>query len=143
MSSPPRRAARLFDRSAWRDLAAIGVLVGLATLCAFVAADGDSAQTTAFATLALAELALVFALRSPRTAAWRLPLNRWLVASVAASVAVTGLAVYLPALHGPLQTTPLAAGDAVLVVAFALVPFGVVEAAKALLRRRAAPPRAP
>jgi magnesium-transporting ATPase (P-type) len=139
MSSPPRRAARLFDRSAWRDLTAIGLLVGLATLCAFVAADDESAQTMAFATLACAELALVFAMRSPRTAAWRLPLNRWLVGSVAASAAVAALAVYLPALHGPLQTTTLGPGEAAVVIAFAVLPFVVVELAKALLRRRAAP----
>jgi calcium-translocating P-type ATPase len=138
MSSPPRRAARLFDRSAWRSLAAVGLLVGLATLCAFVVADDESAQTMAFATLAVAELALVFAMRSPRTAAWRLPLNRWLVVSVAASAAVAGLAVYLPALHGPLQTTALGPGEAAVVVAFAVSPFAVVELAKALLRRRTA-----
>jgi Ca2+-transporting ATPase len=139
MASPPRRAAHLFDRGAWRDLTAIGALVGLATLVAFVVADDEAAQTMAFATLALAELALVFALRSPRAAAWQIPRNGWLFVSVAASVLLVGLAVYLPLAHAPLGTTALNGTEATVVLLLALVPFTVVELAKALLRLRQTP----
>ena len=58
-----------------------GSLVGGATLAAFVAGrafGGGVAQTMAFATLALSELALVFAIRSPHAHAWQLPHNPWL-----------------------------------------------------------------
>jgi Ca2+-transporting ATPase len=139
MASPPRRTARLFDRAAWRDLALIGTLVGLASLAAFAIGRTeatDTAQTMAFATLALAELALVFALRSPRTAAWHLPRNRWLVGSVLCSALLVALTVYLPAAHGPLGTTTLGAAEATAVVLLALAPFAIVEVAKALARVR-------
>ena len=89
----------------------------------------------AFATVALAELVLVFSCRSPREAAWRVPRNVYLLASVAASVALVALAVYLPALQEPLGTSPLGLGEAALVLALALVPAALAEAGKAVLRR--------
>ena len=55
-------------RRAWGALAAMGILVGLAALAAFLvgrSARDDEARTMAFATVASAELALVFSLRSP------------------------------------------------------------------------------
>jgi Ca2+-transporting ATPase len=136
MSSPPRRADYLFDRTAWRNLAAIGLLVGLAALTAFVIGDARTAPTMAFVTLALAELAIVFGLRSPRVAAWRLPRNSWLVAGVAASALLVVVFVYFPALHGPLHTTSLGVADALVVAGLALTPLLAVELAKWFLRRR-------
>ena len=136
MTSPPRHAARLFDRRTWLALGSIGFLVGGTTLVAFAigrSLGGDVAQTMAFATLALAELALVFAIRSPRTHAWRLPRNRWLLVSVIASAALVAAVVYLPFAHAAFRTSSLGLGAAVAVVALALVPFGLVELAKALL----------
>jgi Ca2+-transporting ATPase len=143
MATPPRRSKRLFDRSEWRDLALVGSLVGAVTLAAFVAGDDEAAQTMAFATLALSELCLVFALRSPRVAAWHLPANRWLVASVAGSAAIVALAVYLPLAAGPVETVALGASEATVVALLALAPLVVVEAAKALARRREDRPTAP
>jgi len=87
-----------------------------------------------FATVALAELVLVFSCRSPREAAWRMPRNPYLLACVALSAAVVAIAVYLPALHGPLGTASLDAGDAALVLALAFVPTAAAEAGKGVVR---------
>ncbi len=138
MSSPPRTGQRLFDAGTWRALGEIGVLVGGATLGAYAlgrAAGGGVEQTMAFATLALSELALVYGMRSPTVAAWRLPRNRWLDASVAGSVVVVAAAVFLPALHGAFATVSLDARESLLVLVLALVPLAAVELAKRLRRR--------
>ena len=137
MTSPPRRSERLFDRPMWLALGVIGVLVGGATLAAFVAGravGGDRAQTMAFATLALSELVLVFAIRSPQVHAWRLPRNGWLLASAIASAALVAAVVYLPLAQEPFQTVSLGLGPAAVVVGLALAPFVLVELAKALAR---------
>jgi Ca2+-transporting ATPase len=142
MTTPPRHGAQLFDRLTWLALGLVGVLVGAATLTAFAAGKafgGDVAQTMAFSTLALAELALVFGLRSPTTHAWRLPRNGWLVASVAASVAALAAFVYVPAAHGAFSTKSLDGYELVMVVALALLPLVAVELAKAVTARRTPP----
>ncbi|HEX7582710.1 MAG TPA: cation transporting ATPase C-terminal domain-containing protein, partial [Gaiellaceae bacterium] len=102
------------------------------------ALGGDVAQTMAFTTLALSELVLVFAMRSPLTAAWRLQGNRWLDWSVAISVALVAAAVYVPATHEALSTTSLAPTALFIAVALSLLPFIGVEGAKAARRRRPA-----
>jgi Ca2+-transporting ATPase len=139
MASGPRRSARLFQRRLVVMLGLIGLLVGASTLAAFGAGKafgGDTAQTMAYATLALSELALVFAIRSTTTAAWRLPVNRWLVAACAAAGAFVAASIYLPALQTAFETVTLDASQALVVLALAATPFAVVEAVKALGRRR-------
>jgi len=134
----PQRGDRLFPPRAWGALAAIGALVGAAAFGAFLVGregDGEAAQTMAFATLALAELALVFAVRSPVESAWSAPRNRYLLGSVVASVALVFGAVYLPFLHEPLGTVSLRSGELAVVAFLALMPFVWVEAGKAVARR--------
>ncbi len=137
MSSGPRAGAQLFDRRAWAALAGIGVLVGGATLAAFslgLSADDDTARTAAFATLALSELVLVFALRSAIEPAWRLPRNAWLSASVVVSALLVAALVYTPAAHEAFATVSLDGRLAAAVGALALVPFLGVELGKAVRR---------
>jgi Ca2+-transporting ATPase len=136
MHRGPRRDSALFDRRAWTDLAGIGILVGVAALAAYGLGrrvDDDTAQTMAYATIALSELGLVFAMRSPTRAAWRMARNRWLEAGVLVSGAVVAATVYVPA-SGVFKTTTLGVTEAVAVVSLALAPVVIVEAAKA--RRR-------
>jgi P-type Ca2+ transporter type 2C len=137
MERGPHSRMRLFGGLDWLSLAALGSLVGAAAFAAFLVgrAGGGDEQTMAFATVALAELALVFSCRSPREAAWRLPRNNYLLASVVFSAAVVALAVYLPALHEPLGTTALDPAEAALVLALAVVPTALAEAGKAGLRK--------
>ena len=145
MTSPPRQGAHLFDRRTWSALVGVGLLVGAATLAAFGAGrafGGGTAQTMAFATLALSELALVFALRSSRLHAWQLPVNRWLVASVAASALVVAAVVYLPFSHDLFATVALGAGEVAVILVLALIPLLVVELLKALVAHRSEPPGA-
>jgi Ca2+-transporting ATPase len=135
MRRPPDRSSRLFPPLAWLALVAIGLLVGGAALGAYLLGDGGEARTMAFATVALAELALVYSVRSPIRAAVDAPRNRYLAGSVLLSAALVAAAVYAPALHGPLGTVSLAAPQLGIAAALALVPFVAVELGKALLRR--------
>ena len=136
MRRGPERGDRLFEPRAWAALAAIGVLVGAAALVGFLAGDDEAAQTMAFVTVALAELALVFALRSPRHSAWQAPRNRYLVGSVVLSAAVVLVALYVPALNDPLGTVPLDSSELAVCAFLAALPFLCVEAGKLLLRHR-------
>jgi Ca2+-transporting ATPase len=138
MRRPPDRSGRLFPPAAWGALALIGGLVGLAALGAFLLGRSDGhgeATTMAFVTVALAELALVFSVRSPIRPAWAAARNLYLVAAVALSAAVVALALYLPPLREPLETVPLAASELGVAALLALVPFACVEAGKAFFRR--------
>jgi Ca2+-transporting ATPase len=138
MRRAPERGDRLFPPRAWGALAAIGALVGLAALVAFLVGrtdSGDEARTMAFTTIAFAELALVFSLRSPVRAAWEAPRNLYLVASVVLSAAVVLVALYMPALNDPLGTVPLDPSELGVVAALAVVPFLCVELGKTLSRR--------
>jgi Ca2+-transporting ATPase len=140
MRPRPQLGARLFTRRLELALAVAGVAVGLAATGAYLVGRAwapEAAQTMAFAVVALAELAFVYAIRSPVTAAWRTPRNRWLHAAVACSAVVVGAALYVPALHEPLGTVSLGPAELAAVLAFALAPALLVEAAKAV--RRAAP----
>ena len=142
MRSPPRPGHELFDRRTWWTLLWIGVLVGTVTFAAFAigrAFGGDVEQTMAFATLALAELGLVYGMRSPTAAAWQAPRNRWLDASVLASAAVVALAVYLPGVRSAFAGVPLGPAAAAIVLALALVPLAAVELYKAHRRGRVSP----
>ncbi|HET9114464.1 MAG TPA: cation-transporting P-type ATPase [Gaiellaceae bacterium] len=139
MQTPPRRGDYLFDRRTWSALAFIGLLVGAASTAAYLAGThygGDSAQTMAFTTLALSELVLVFSIRSPTLAAWRLPSNKWLDASVLASVGFLAGAIYLPLAHEPFATVSLPLAPALTAVALATVPSLVVETTKRLRTHR-------
>jgi Ca2+-transporting ATPase len=139
MDSPPRRGTVLFDRRTWAALGGIGVLVGAATLVAYLLGrdvDADTAKTMAFSTLALSELALVYAMRSPTAAAWQAQRNRWLDLSVVGSVAVIAVIVYAPGAHGAFATTSLGATAALEVVLLALAPFVAVESIKWPMRTR-------
>jgi Ca2+-transporting ATPase len=137
MERGPHSRTRLFGGADWLTLAGLGTLVGAAAFAAFLVgrAGGGDEQTMAFATVALSELVLVFSCRSPREAAWRLPRNTYLLASVALSAAVVALAIYLPALHEPLGTTSLGRADALVVAGLALVPAVCAEIGKAVLRK--------
>ena len=137
MRRSPERGDRLFPSRAWGALGALGILVGLAALAAFLvgrSVGDDEARTMAFATVALAELALVFSVRSPVLPAWEAPRNLYLIGSVVLSAAVVLVAVYVPALNEPLGTVPLDVAELGLVVALAVVPFLCVEVGKALCR---------
>ena len=88
MQRPPERGTRLFGRESWAAIALVGALVGAAALGAFLmgrSLDEEASQTMAFATLALGELGVVFAVRSPIDPAWKRSRNPYLFMGVATS----------------------------------------------------------
>jgi Ca2+-transporting ATPase len=138
----PRGHGSLFPSRLPIALGAMGLAVGLSALAAYVigrATDVDSAQTMAFATLALAELVLVFSIRSGIAPAWRGSRNPLLLASVAVSLGFLVLSIYLPAVREAFGTQPLSAAAVALVAVLALAPALSAEVTKALLRRTAHP----
>lgn len=129
----------LLGKRVWQALLAIGAVVGLAALAAFLVVRElrpEATQTAAYATIALAELVFVFSCRAELRPAWRLPRNRHLELAVVGSLAVLLATIYVPALHAPFGTVPLTLEELAVVLAFAVVPALVSEAAKAAVRSR-------
>jgi Ca2+-transporting ATPase len=125
--------ARLFTPALRVALGVAGLAVGLAALAAFLIGREvapDAAETMAFATLALSELAFVFSCRSPEVPAWRGGRNLWLVGGVLASVGVVALAIYLPGGETALGTVSLGVRELGVVLGLSAVPFLVAEVAK-------------
>jgi calcium-translocating P-type ATPase len=144
MNRPPERPDRLFHTGGWAAMIAVGAAVGACALASFLIGrelPGAPAQTMAFATVALGELIVVFAVRSPLQPAWAQGPNRWLIGGVLASTAVLAAAIYARPLHAPLGTVTLNPAPLAVAATLAVVPAVVVEGGKALLRR-AAPGRA-
>jgi Ca2+-transporting ATPase len=129
---------KLFGRGYAAALVVMGMLVGLAALVAFLVVRElrpEAAPTAAFATVALAELALVFSCRSVRLPSWQLPPNRHLHLAVAFSLAVVVALVYVPFLQEPMGTVALTLREVALVVGLAFAPALLTEVAKAVRRR--------
>jgi Ca2+-transporting ATPase len=101
-------------------------------------AGDDAWQTVLFTTIAFAELAAGFAMRSERLPLWRLGVltNRMLVAAVAGTVLLQIAVVVIAPARDVLGLEPLAAGHWALAAGIALAYYGSVEAQKALFRRR-------
>ena len=135
-----RRASsgELLGRSLSGVLLAVGVVVGLAALAAFLVIRElrpDAAQTAAYATVALAELVFVFSCRAELRPAWHLPRNRHLEAAVLGSLLFLAATVYLPVLQDPFGTVSLGLEELAVVVPFAFVPALAAESVKAVVRR--------
>ena len=101
--------------------AALTLLVGVPAYLLWDAGD-EAWQTVLFTSIAFAELAGTFAMRSERVSLWRLGpfTNRALVAAVAVTVALQVLLVVVPFARDVLGLEPLAAAHWLLVVGIAL-----------------------
>jgi Ca2+-transporting ATPase len=141
MRRRPRGRDGLFSPQLRRAVTIAGTAVGVAATCSYAIGRHlapEQAQTMAFATIALAELAFVYSIRSSGAPAWRGPPNRALAWSVVGSVLVVTLAIYLPVLNDLFGTAPLAVTELATVLALALAPAVLFEAFEALCTRRAA-----
>jgi P-type Ca2+ transporter type 2C len=132
----------------WRGIFFIGAIMALGTLFVLDASlpggfvDGSGslryAQTMTFTTLMLFQIFNVVNARSDEQSAFvRLFTNRWLWASIAGSVALQGLVVYVPFLQRAFGTVPLSAADWLFSVGVASSVLWLREASKLLARRRA------
>jgi Ca2+-transporting ATPase len=129
----------LLGPGVWQALLAVGAVVGVAALAAFLVVRElrpEAAQTAAYATIALAELVFVFSCRAELRPAWRLPRNRHLEAAVLGSLALLLATVYVPVLREPFGTVALTTTEFAVVLALAVVPALVAEATKAAVRSR-------
>jgi Ca2+-transporting ATPase len=119
--------------------AALTLLVGVPAYLLWESGD-DAWQTVLFTSIAFAELAGSFAMRSERVSLWRLgPFgNRQLVAAVALTVALQVLLVVVPFARDILGLEPLGTEHWLLAVGIALGYLVVVEIDKAIhaARRR-------
>jgi Ca2+-transporting ATPase len=137
MRRPPAGLGTLLGRDLSVLLGTAGLAVGLAATGAYLAGrelDPEAAQTMAFATIALAELVLVFSVRVPRSAAWRGGRNPALFAAVGLSVLLVAAAIYLPIGRDLLDTAALGATELALVLLLGLLPTVLLEGAKAIRR---------
>jgi P-type Ca2+ transporter type 2C len=121
--------------------AALTVLMLVPTFLLWDAGD-DAWQTVLFTSIAFAELAGTFGMRSERVSLRRLGpfTNRALVGAVALTVALQILLVAIPLARDLLHLQPLGADHWLLVTGLALAYLAVVEADKALHRRAARTP---
>ncbi|HEX4746571.1 MAG TPA: cation-transporting P-type ATPase [Gaiellaceae bacterium] len=134
-----RGSNELLGAGVWQALLAIGGVVGLAALGAFLVVRDlrpEAAQTAAYATIALAELVFVFSCRAELRPAWRLPRNHHLELAVVGSLALLLATIYVPVLQPPFGTVALTTGELAIVLLLALVPALVAESAKAAVRSR-------
>jgi Ca2+-transporting ATPase len=116
--------------------AALTLLVGVPAYLLWHAEDA-AWQTVLFTSIAFAELAGSFAMRSERVSLWRLGpfTNRALVAAVALTVVLQVALVALPFARDILGLEPLGAGHWLLIVAISLAYLVVVEIDKAMRSR--------
>jgi Ca2+-transporting ATPase len=132
-----RGSDELLGGGVWQALLAIGAVVGLVALAAFLVIRDlrpEAAQTAAYATIAVAELVFVFSCRAELRPAWRLPRNRHLELAVVGSLALLLATIYVPALHSAFGTVSLTMEELAVVLAFAVVPAVVAEGAKLAVR---------
>ncbi len=127
------RGRRILTRGA-----ALTVLVLVPTYLLWNGGD-DAWQTVLFTTIAFAELAAGFAMRSERMPLWRLGFftNPMLVAAVAGTIVLQLALVLIAPLRDVFSLEPLEAWHWLLIVAIALAYYGLVELEKAWFRRRA------
>ena len=147
MQRPPRKIGeRLFNRRmvTLSLLQGVGVLLILLAIYAVALYRGDGetdARTLAFATLVIANLALIFTNRSWEQSLWqvlRAP-NPTMWGIVAGAVAFLGAALYIPFLRSLFQFSFLHPGDVVLCLCAGLSSVAWFEALKFLSRKHRAP----
>jgi Ca2+-transporting ATPase len=117
--------------------AALTLLVGVPAYLLWDAGD-DAWQTVLFTSIAFAELAGSFAMRSERVSLWRLGpfTNRALVGAVAGTVALQILLVVVPFARETMGLEPLGPEHWLLIVGIAFAYLAVVETDKASRRVR-------
>ena len=139
---PPQE--HIFDRSMVRDIAWIGLLMGIVSLAMgyWSWVSGLSVEshwrTIIFTVLTLAQMGNAMATRSSRDSLFRIGIfsNKALIGSVALTFGLQMAVVYWPPLQSIFKTTALSAGELGLCIALSTIVFWAVEAHKLLSRGR-------
>ena len=140
MRRPPRpRDESVFAHGIWQHIVWAGLLIGGVSLaaCAWAIDRGEHPQTMAFTVLTFAQLAHALAIRSETESLFRIGLgtNRFLLAGIAASIALHLAIVYLTPLQVVFGTAPLSTAALLVATALSLVVFVGVEIEKWATRR--------
>ncbi|MDF2522380.1 MAG: calcium-translocating P-type ATPase, SERCA-type [Clostridiales bacterium] len=126
MMRPPRRAKEnIFSNGLLNIILFRGVLIGLSTLAVFVSVmyftlDEETARTSAFATLVIAQLIHVFECKSERKNIFEIPIfnNVALVLSVICSLIMILGVIYIPIFQRVFKTVPLSINEWSLIMGF-------------------------
>ena len=147
MQKPPRPPGEgVITAQMWRGIFFVGAVIAASTLLIFDAAlpggliEGNGtlpyAQTMAFTTLMLAQMFNAFNARSDERSAFaRLFTNRWLWLSVAVSVVLQCVVLYVPAMQRAFGTVALTPMDWMWCTVAASAVFWIREINKAITRR--------
>lgn len=130
MKRNPRNPSEgVFARGLGWKVISRGILIGLATILAFIFAYDNNpdnlqyAQTVAFITLVLAQLIHVFDCRSEKSILSRNPFgNMYLVWAVISSLVLALIVIYVPFLQEIFHTVPILAKDWPMIIGLASVP---------------------
>jgi Ca2+-transporting ATPase len=144
MKRQPRNPKQsIFDKPMVAYLAGIGIWTMMASLGVFLWAlnsgrTPEEAQCLCFATLAVVELFNCFNCRSERHSIFRIGFfsNKWLVAAVLSSLAITLALIYVPFFQEPFHTYSMSWQDWIIVTLAGATVLFVVEIAKIFVRRR-------
>ena len=139
---PPEQ--HIFDRSMVRDIAWIGLLMGVVSFAlgywSWMSGSSTEAhwRTIVFTVLTLTQMGNALAIRSSRDSLFRIGVfsNQALVGSVALTFGLQMAVVYWPPLQSIFKTTELTAGELVLCIALSTIVFWAVEAQKLYSRSR-------
>lgn len=139
---PPQE--RIFDHSMVRDIAWIGLVMGIVSLAlgwwtwAFGSSPEVHWRTTIFTVLTLTQLGNALAIRSSRDSLFQIGIfsNMALIGSLALTFGLQMAVVYWPPLQNIFQTTALSAGELILCIAISTIVFWAVEFQKLLGRSR-------
>ncbi len=137
---PPEQ--HIFDRSMVRDIAWIGLLMGVASLAlgywswAYGSSDEAHWRTIIFTVLTLTQMGNALAIRSSRDSLFHIGIfsNKALVASIALTFGLQMAVVYWPPLQRIFRTTSLTAAELALCIVLSTVVFWAVEGQKLLGR---------
>jgi Ca2+-transporting ATPase len=143
MRRPPRTPTEgIFARGMWQHMLTIGLMIGALAIVTAVWADTSALrqwQTMVFTTLVIAQLSQALALRSESQTLASLGIfsNPYMIGTIAATLIVQLLVVYLPAFNRFLHTEPLPLADLALCLGLGLVVLPVIEIHKLIRRSRA------
>ncbi|MCA9211712.1 MAG: cation-translocating P-type ATPase [Planctomycetales bacterium] len=144
MQRPPYSAQeRIFDRAMVRDIAWIGLLMGVVSLALGYwrwrsGASSDSHwRTIVFTVLTLAQLGNALAIRSSRDSLFRIGIfsNLALVVSLALTFALQIAVIYWPPLQAIFKTVALGPGELLLCILLSTIVFWSIELQKAFSSR--------
>ena len=131
---PRPRGESVFAHGIWQHIVWAGLLIGGVSLaaCGWAIANGEHPQTMTFTVLTFAQLAHVMAIRSETRSLWRLGIasNRFLLATIAASVALHLAIIYLPVLQTVFGTQALSGRALLLAAGLSLAVLAGVEVEK-------------